>query len=104
MDNKIDKDILKDTKIALVGASSTIGLMVLDMMASRGVKVVGVSSSSSAAPVLANGAVAVLDRHVDGGLGRKGDIELDIVLDCIGGQDIEEVGGKLWDPEVTSLQ
>eukprot|EP00090_Calanus_glacialis_P000393 TRINITY_DN10238_c0_g1_i4.p1 TRINITY_DN10238_c0_g1~~TRINITY_DN10238_c0_g1_i4.p1 ORF type:complete len:386 (+),score=113.82 TRINITY_DN10238_c0_g1_i4:53-1210(+) len=94
MDTKIDKNILKDTKVALVGASSTIGLMVLDMLASRGVKVVGVSSSSSAAPVLANGAVAVLDRHVDGGLGRKGDMQLDIVIDCIGGQEIEDSARK----------
>jgi len=94
MDTKIDKDILKDTKIALVGASSTIGLMVLDMLASRGEKVVGVSSASSAAPVLANGAVAVLDRHVDGGLARKGDMQFDIVIDCIGGQEIEDSARK----------
>ena len=94
MDTKIDINILKDTKIAIVGASSTIGLMVLDMLASRGVKVVGVSSSSSAAAVLANGAVAVLDRHVDGGLGRKGDLQLDIVIDCVGGQEIEDSARK----------
>ena len=94
MDTKIDMNILKDTKIAIVGASSTIGLMVLDMLASRGLKVVGVSSSSSAAAVLANGAVAVLDRHVDGGLGRKGDLQLDIVIDCVGGQEIEDSARK----------
>jgi len=94
MDTKIDMDILKDTKIAVVGASSTIGLMVVDILASRGVKVVGVSSSSSSAAVLANGAVAVLDRHVDGGLGSKGDIQLDIVIDCVGGQEIEDCARK----------
>jgi len=94
MDTKVDKTILKDAKVAIVGASSTIGLMVLDMLASRGIKVVGVSSSSSSATVLANGAVAVLDRHVDGGLNRKGDIQLDIVIDCVGGQDVEDSARK----------
>jgi len=94
MDGVIDQSILKDTKIAIVGASSTTGLMMVDILASRGLKVVGVSSASSAAAVLANGAVAVLDRHVSGGLGSKGDMELDIVIDCVGGQDIEDAGRK----------
>jgi len=94
MDKVIDHELLKETKIAIVGASSTIGLMMVDMLASRGLKVVGVSSASSAATVLANGAVAVLDRHVNGGLGSKKDIELDIVIDCIGGQEIEDAGRK----------
>ena len=94
MDGAINQNILKDTKIAIVGASSTIGLMMVDMLASRGVNIVGVSSASSAAAVLANGAVAVLDRHVSGGLGSKGDLELDIVIDCVGGTDIEETARK----------
>jgi len=90
MDTKIDQNILKDAKIAIVGASSTIGLMVMDMLVSRGLQVIGVSSASSAPTVLASGAVAVLDRHIDGGLGRKGDVELDIVIDCVGSQEIED--------------
>ena len=94
MDTKVDKSILQDAKIAIVGASSTIGLMVLDMLVSRGMKVIGVSSSSSAPTVLANGAVAVLDRHFDGGLGRLEDVDLDIVIDCVGSQEIEDTARK----------
>jgi len=94
MDTKIDKNVLKDTHIAIVGASSTTGLMMVDMLASRGAKVLGVSSSTSASAVLANGAVAVLDRHIEGGLGSKGDIQLDIVIDCVGGQVIEDTARK----------
>ena len=73
MDGAINLNMLKDTKIAIVGASSTTGLMMVDRGASRGVKIVGVSSASGTASVLANGAVAVLDRHISGGLGSKGD-------------------------------
>ena len=36
----------------------------------------------------------MLDRHIDGGLGRKGDIQLDIIIDCVGGQDIEDSARK----------
>jgi len=94
MNGVIDPSLLKDTKVAIVGASSTTGLMMVDMLVSRGVNVVGVSSAGSASTVLTNGAVAVLDRHVDGGLGSKGDMELDIVIDCVGGSDIEESARK----------
>ena len=94
MNDVIDHGLLKDTKVAIIGASSTTGLMMVDMLVSRGVNVVGVSSAGSASTVLTNGAVAVLDRHVDGGLGSKGDMELDIVIDCVGGSDIEESARK----------
>ena len=80
-------------KVALVGASSTIGLIILDMLVSRGVAVVGVSSGSSAPVVLGAGAAAVLDRN-KGGLEAKGDLSFDVVVDCVGGQAVENSARK----------
>ena len=55
-----DLELANKAKVAVVGVSSTTGLMVVDMLVSRGVAVVGVSSASSSATVISNGAVAVL--------------------------------------------
>ena len=82
-----DLDTVQRPKVAVIGASSTIGLMVVDMLVSRGVPVVGVSSASSAPTVLSNGAVAVLDRN-KGGLETSSDLQLEVIIDCIGGQVI----------------
>ena len=77
----------QQAKVALVGASTTIGLIILQMLTSRKVVVVGVSSSSSAHVVLSAGAVAVLDRN-KGGLDtiKEEEINFDVVIDCVGGQ------------------
>ena len=80
---------VKEAKVALVGASSTIGLIIVDMLVSRGVPVVGVSSSSSAPAVLSAGAVGVLDRN-KGGLDSKGELNFEVVIDCVGGQAVED--------------
>ena len=80
-------------KVAIVGASSTIGLIIVDMMMARGVEVVGVSSSSSAPAVLSAGAVAVLDRN-KGGLEAKGDLSFEVIIDCVGGQAVEDSARK----------
>ena len=58
----VDVEVVCKSKVVVVGASSTTGLMIVDMLVSRGVSVIGVCSASSAATVLSNGAVAVLDR------------------------------------------
>ena len=76
-----------------MGASSTIGLIIVDMMVARGVDVVGVSSSSSAPAVLSAGAVAVLDRN-KGGLEAKGDLSFEVIIDCVGGQAVEDSARK----------
>ena len=79
--------ITKEAKVALVGASTTIGLIILQMLTSRKVVVVGVSSSSSAHVVLSAGAVAVLDRNKGGLDAFKGEeINFEVVIDCVGGQ------------------
>ena len=80
---------VSQARVAVVGASSTIGLIIVDMLVARGVAVVGVSSSSSAPVVLSAGAVAVLDRN-KGGLDAKGELRFDVVIDCVGGREVEE--------------
>ena len=81
-----DAITIKEAKLALIGASTTIGLIILQMLSSRKVVVVGVSSSKSAHVVLSAGAVAVLDRN-KGGLDTKGEeLNFDVVIDCVGGQ------------------
>ena len=80
-------------RVAVVGASSTIGLIIVDMLVSRGVAVVGVSSSSSAPAVISAGAAAVLDRN-KGGLDAKGDLSFEVVIDCVGGQAVEDTARK----------
>ena len=77
----------QQAKVALVGASTTIGLIILQMLSSRKVVVVGVSSSKSAHVVLSAGAVAVLDRNKGGLDTKKGEeLNFDVVIDCVGGQ------------------
>ena len=98
-------------KVAVVGASSTTGLMIVDMLVSRytygninynlatniglnlyrGISVIGVCSASSASTVLSNGAAAVLDRTQGGLASRPPGLSLDVVIDCVGGQEIEDV-------------
>ena len=88
-----DLQSLQQARLAVVGASSTIGLMVVDILVSRGVKLVGVSSGSSAPTVLSNGALAVLDR-TKGGLDAKKDLGFDVVIDCVGGNQVEDSARK----------
>jgi len=85
-----DKDKLKEVKVAVVGASSTTGLMVTDMLVSRGVPVIGVCSAPSAPTVLSNGALAVLDRNQGGVDSRPEGIMLEVIIDCVGGQAVED--------------
>ena len=83
-------DMVTKAKVAVVGASSTSGLMITDMLVSRGIDVVGVCSARSAPAVLSNGAVAVLDRNSGGLQARPSDLNLEAVFDCVGGQQIED--------------
>ena len=53
--------------------------------------VVGVCSASSAPTVLSNGAAAVLDRNQGGLTSRPPDLGLEVIIDCVGGQEIEDV-------------
>ena len=52
--------------------------------------VVGVCSASSAPTVLSNGATAVLDRNQGGLTSRPSDLGLEVIIDCVGGQEIED--------------
>ena len=53
--------------------------------------VVGVCSASSAPTVISNGATAVLDRNQGGLTSRPSDLSLEVIIDCVGGQEIEDV-------------
>ena len=81
-------------RVAVVGASSTTGLMVTDMLVSRGVAVLGVCSAPSAPAVISNGAVAVLDRNRGGLAAAPPGLQLEVVIDCVGGQEVEAVARK----------
>ena len=81
-------------RVAVVGASSTTGLMVTDMLVSRGVPVLGVCSAPSAPAVISNGAVAVLDRNRGGLAAAPPGLQLEVVIDCVGGQEVEAAARK----------
>ena len=90
-----DIDKVTQAKVAVVGASSTSGLMMTDMLVSRGVDVVGVCSASSAPAVLSNGAIAVLDRNAGGLEAKPSGLNLEVVFDCVGGQKIEDTAREV---------
>ena len=50
----------------------------------------GVCSAPSAPTVLSNGAIAVLDRNQGGLESRPEDMRLEVVIDCVGGQAVED--------------
>ena len=81
-------------RVAVVGASSTTGLMVTDMLVSRGVPVLGVCSAPSAPAVISNGAVAVLDRNRGGLTAAPPGLQLEVVIDCVGGKEVEAAARK----------
>merc|ERR1711892_1083476 len=61
------------------------------MLTSRRIKVVAVCSKKSAPAVFASGAVAVLDRNKNGGLGEKGELTFTKIIDCVGGEEVERM-------------
>ena len=82
-------ETVTQARVAVVGASSTTGLMVTDMLVSRGVPVLGVCSAPSAPTVISNGAVAVLDRNRGGLAAAPPGLQLEVVIDCVGGREVE---------------
>ena len=87
-------ETVTQARVAVVGASSTTGLMVTDMLVSRGVPVLGVCSAPSAPAVISNGAVAVLDRNRGGLAAAPPGLQLEVVIDCVGGQEVEAAARK----------
>ena len=82
-------ETVTQARVAVVGASSTTGLMVTDMLVSRGVPVLGVCSAPSAPTVISNGALAVLDRNRGGLAAAPPGLQLEVVIDCVGGREVE---------------
>ena len=87
-------ETVTQARVAVVGASSTTGLMVTDMLVSRGVPVLGVCSAPSAPTVISNGAVAVLDRNRGGLAAAPPGLQLEVVIDCVGGREVEAAARK----------
>ena len=87
-------ETVTQARVAVVGASSTTGLMVTDMLVSRGVPVLGVCSAPSAPAVISNGAVAVLDRNRGGLAAAPPGLQLEVVIDCVGGKEVEAAARK----------
>ena len=57
----------------------------------RGVPIIGVCSALSAPAVISNGALAVLDRNQGGISSIPSGLNLEVVIDCVGGQEIEDM-------------
>lgn len=74
--------------VLVSGASGGVGLALVGLAASRGARVVALSTTSKAAAVLAAGADVVVDRHEEDVAGRLAEIApdgLDAVADVAGG-------------------
>lgn len=80
-----------NSRCVVVGASGSIGLMLIQDLKSLGCQVIGVCSAANAEPVLSHGATEVIDyrRHDLGERLRERGEQQDLVFDCIGGRDIE---------------
>lgn len=79
------------SRCVVVGASGSIGLMLVQYLKSLGCQVIGVCSAANAELVLAHGAAEIIDYHChDFGERLRGrSDQQDLVFDCIGGRDIE---------------
>lgn len=89
----LNEDDLTTPTVAVIGASSTVGSIMVNILSNRGEKVVGICSGKNAESVLRNGAKVVLDR-TKGGLELKGDMKIVVVIDAVGGQEMEDMGRK----------
>lgn len=80
-------------RVAVVGASGGIGSILVRLLASKGVDVVAVCSDRNSDFVRSCGAKEVASRESGGLGGYKGE-PLDYVLDCVGGDAVEEDAAK----------
>jgi len=74
----------------VVGASGGIGSLVVQILRHQGVRVIGVCSARNAALVGSLGAETIVD-YTRGPFGEQlGNVNVDVVLDCVGGLDVEQ--------------
>jgi len=84
----------KKQRVAVVGASGGIGSILVRLLVSKGATVVAVCSERSADFVKSCGAHEIAFRESGGLANYKGDEPLDYVLDCVGGDKVEQDAAK----------
>lgn len=75
----------------VVGASGGIGSIIVQILARQGVRVIGVCSGRNAALVGSLGADTIVD-YTRGPYGEQLGLKADVVIDCVGGVDVEQQG------------
>ena len=75
----------------VVGASGGIGSIIVQILAGQGVRVIGVCSGRNAALVGSLGADTIVD-YTRGPYGEQLSLKADVVIDCVGGRDVEQQG------------
>jgi NADPH:quinone reductase-like Zn-dependent oxidoreductase len=75
----------------VVGASGGIGSIIVQILSSQGVRIIGVCSGRNAALVGSLGADTIVD-YTRGPYGEQLSLKADVVIDCIGGRDVEQQG------------
>jgi len=75
----------------VVGASGGIGSIIVQILARQGVRVIGVCSGRNAALVGSLGADTIVD-YSRGPYGEQLSLKADVVIDCVGGRDVEQQG------------
>ena len=74
---------------AVIGASGGIGSIVVRILAKQGIHVTGVCSSANRELVLSLGAEQVVDYTKGAFDAQIGGMQMDAVIDCVGGRDVE---------------
>jgi NADPH:quinone reductase-like Zn-dependent oxidoreductase len=75
----------------VVGASGGIGSIIVQILSRQGVRVIGVCSGRNAALVGSLGADTIVD-YTRGPYGEQLNLKADVVIDCVGGLDVEQQG------------
>ncbi len=75
----------------VVGASGGIGSIIVQILSRQGVRVIGVCSGRNAALVGSLGADTIVD-YTRGPYGEQLNLKADVVIDCVGGVDVEQQG------------
>ena len=82
-------------RAVVVGASGGIGSIVVQILARLGLHVTGVCSGSNRDLVLSLGAETVIDYTKGSFDDQIGSRQMDVVIDCVGGRDVETRGMRI---------
>ncbi len=84
-----------ESSAAVIGASGGIGSIVVQILARQGVQVTGVCSGANRDLVLSLGAQKVIDYTKGPFDDQIGGGQMDVVIDCVGGRDVEARGMRI---------